>query len=508
MHDVRHERHLLSRYAGPLLIALGGLVLVVLGLTGWGGRDGSARTDVGINAGAGDRGDIRAHNSPSLARHPRDRDRLAVAARIDTPRFSCTLHATADGGRTWRPVRVPLPEGERKCFAPDVVFAADGTLHFSFVTLRGRGNVPSALWVASSTDGGRTLGPARRVAGELAFQARLAADPSDARRLYLTWVQADEVGPLRFPGPGNPIVVARSDDAGQSWDEPRPLSAPERERVLAPVPEVAGDGTLYVLFLDVGDDRLDYEGGHDATGGPPYSGRFSLVLARSREGGREWEESVADDAVVPTERFIAFLPPAPSLAIGADGALHAAFHDARAGDADAWVWTLPAGAAEWRDPVRVNDDGHAGAQYLPQIDAAGDRLDVAYYDRRGDPGGSQTEVSLQSSHDGGRSFTERVRASSESFDGDIGAGAERGMPDHGSRIGLASDTDRVTVAWSDTRAGTEASNKQDLRAAAVRPARPGDGTARALMAAAGAALIVLAAGLAVRARRRATDAFG
>jgi hypothetical protein len=469
-------------------------------------------SDRPVNPGATDPGDISANNSPTLARNPRDRANLAVANRIDSPDFSCALQVSFDGGARWRRTRVPIPEGEGpKCYAPDVTFAADGALHLSYVTLKGVGNRPNAVWTAVSRDGGRTLSRPRRAAGPLAFQVRISAAPGNPRRLYLTWLQAREVGALKFPRPGNPIVAARSDDGGRTWSPPRQVTDPARERVLAPSPAVGPDGELYVLFLDVGDDRLDYEGGHEGLGGAPYPGRFELVLARSVDGGAAWSESVVEDRLTPAERFIAFLPPFPSLAVdGRRGRIYAAFHDARLGSADVWVWSLRPGAADWSEPVRVNgnprDDGTA--QYLPKLAVAPDgRLDVVYYDRREDPDNLLNEVSLQSSTDAGATFTPSLQLSSQPFDSRIGFGSERGLPDLGSRLGLVTGDDRAVAVWTDTRAGTEDSNKQDLARAVVD--FPPDDPARDLAAGVlryGGVLLVVAGSalalLAVQRRRR------
>ncbi len=173
-------------------------------------------SDRPVNPGATDLGDISANNSPTIARNPRDPANLAVANRIDSPDFSCALNVSFDRGARWRRTRVPIPAGEGpKCYAPDVTFSADGALHLSYVTLKGVGNVPDSVWTASSRDGGRTLSRPRRVAGPLAFQVRISADPGNPERLYLTWLQARDVGTLKFPRPGNPIVAARSEDGGR-----------------------------------------------------------------------------------------------------------------------------------------------------------------------------------------------------------------------------------------------------------------------------------------------------
>jgi hypothetical protein len=448
-----------------------------------------------VNAGALELADISANNSPTLARSPRDPRRVVVANRIDSPRYSCALHVSSDGGASWTQTPLPAPRGEAICYAPDVAFDADGTLYMSFVTLRGRGNVPNAAWLVTSEDGGKTLSAPRRVLGRLVFQVRLATDPAAPRRVYVSWVQGSEVGIYRFSAGGAPIQTMRSDDGGATWGAPVQVSSPRRARVLAPTPAVGAGGELYVLYLDLGEDRLDYEGAHDGRGGPPYPGRWQLVLARSRDRGATWQESVVERALVPSERLIAFIPPFPSLAVDrASGRLYAAFHDGRLGDADVWLWTLARGARTWSGPTRVNDTARRDgtSQYLPKLATApGGRLDVMYYDRRGDGARNEAnEASLQSSTDGGRTFTSRLALSGRAFDAKIGFGAERDLPDLGSRLALLSDDARAMAVWPDTRAGTRSSLKQDLARRVVAFSGPDalGSEARALLRGGGVAL--------------------
>ena len=443
----------------------------------------AAGGDAPVNVGARDFRDISAHNSPTLVRNPVKPANLAVSSRIDTPFFSCGLHVSENAGKTWSQTAIPAPKGEEaKCFAPDVAFSADGTLYLAFVTLKGEGNVPNATWMSKSTDGGRSLSKPVKVGGRLAFQVRLAADPDEPERLYMTWLQGKEVGTLKFTEPGNPIVAARSDDGGTSWSRPVRVNEPSRGRVVAPSPAVGPEGELYVMFLDLGEDRLDYHGGHEGKGGPPYEGAFKLVLGRSTDRGRTWEESVAEDRLSAIQRFIVFLPATPSVAVAPSGRVYAAFHDDRLGDPDVWVWSLAPGSSDWQDPVRVNDTkGRDGTwQYLPKLAVAPDgRLDVLYYDRRADPENVMNQVSLQSSFDSGKTFTPALELASREFDSRIGFGAKEGLPDLGSRLGLLSDDRRAIGLWTDTRQGTPGTQKQDLAAAQVtfsQPSRFSDST--------------------------------
>jgi hypothetical protein len=430
-----------------------------------------------VDPGARDPGDISANNSPTLVQNPVRADNLAVSDRIDSPAFSCALQVSIDAGAHWSRVPVPIPRGEeRKCYAPDLAFASDGTLYMSYVTLRGEGNVPHAAWLVSSRDGGRTLTTPRRVLGKLAFHVRLTTDPARPNRLYLTWLQAADVGLYRFTAPGNPIEVTRSDDGGRTWQPPAHVSDPSRGRVIAPVPAVGPGAKLYVLYLDLGNDRLDYEGAHGGLGGPPYAGRFTLVLGRSEDAGVSWQQSVVDSQLVPTQRFISFLPMFPSLAIDRrSGRIYAAYQDASLSPSDVYLWSLSPGQAGWNGPTRVNDTPvHDGSsQYLPQIAVApSGRLDVEYYDRRADHRNRFNTVSLQSSFDGGGHFTKHVSVSDRSFDSGIGSGSERGLPDLGSRLALVASDPAALAAWTDTRAGTVASNKQDIAFARVEFSDP------------------------------------
>ncbi len=465
-------------------------------------KAGAAATNAPVNAGARTQADISAHNSPSLVSNPRNAANLVIANKIDSPRFSCALHVSFDGGGHWNQTPIPLPVGEEpKCYAPDVTFAADGALYLSFVTLKGRANAPNAVWLVRSPDGGQTLSDPIRVRGPLKFQVRLAADPVAPQRLYMTWLDAREVGLFKFITGGNAIRAARSDDGGRTWSSPNRLSGPASARAVAPSPVVGPKGELYVLYLDLGEDRLDYEGGHRGRGGEPYDGNWRLMMARSTDRGATWKESAVEDKIVPTERFIAFTPPTPSLAVDRrSGALYAAFHDGRRGNADVYLWTLAPGEGRWGDPVRVNDTPSTddSSQLLPKLSVAPDgRLDVLYYDRRVDPENLRTEASLQSSFDGGRSFLPRVRLSDRPFDSRIGYGSERGMPDLGTRLGLVSMPERALGVWTDTRSGTQLSSKQDLArgVAAFSPPEDLSSTLKTLLRFAGVLLAL--AGLAL-----------
>jgi len=470
----------------PLLRLLLTFGLIAAGMATWlllAPRDGGGprllRPDQPIDADAREPLDISANNSPTAARNPVHPENVVVANRVDRPRYSCAVHVSVDGARSWHEVTVPFPPGEEepaRCYAPDAAYSPDGTLYLSYVTLKGVGNAPNAVWVVSSSDGGLSLSQPMRAAGPLAFQVQLMSDATEPDRLHLTWLQASAVGFLLFPSTGNPIVASTSEDRGVTWRAPVRITSEGRERPVAPSPAAGPRGELYVAYLDLLDDRLDYGGAHEGRGGPPHAGPWALVLARSADGGATWEESVVAEDLVPTQRFIVFLPPFPALAVDADsGRLYITFSDGRYGDADVWLWASGDGGRSFESPVRVNDTSERDgtSQYLPGVGVApGGRVDIVYLDRRTDLSDVLTEVSLQSSFDGGRTFTTRLPLSERPFSSRIGPGGDRDLPDLGSRLGLVSTEEGALAVWPDTTAGTELTQKQFLASAIVQVPAP------------------------------------
>lgn len=451
----------MTRLLLPLAAALLGLGAVVAGLllVVFGGR-----SEVGPDVFVNPPGPIDANNTPTLARNPTDPDNLVIAARRDRPEFTARLYSSTDGGQEWRATQLPLPEGRDRAYAPDVGFGPDGTLYVSYVNLTGQGNTPETLWVARSDDGGRSLSEPSRAAGALTLQARLAVGPDGD--VFLTWLQATEVGTLALNGPAE-IVAARSVDGGETFSEPVALSDPERPRVGAATPVTDGDGDLVVLYKDFEGNVRDFRN----LEGPPWDGNETLVLTRSEDGGESFEPGVeVDGDLVPGERFLVFLPEFPSLASADDGVLYAAWADARHGDDDVFLRRSDDGGETWSPPVRVNEDaeGDGTDQTMPQVAVAPDgRVDVAYLDSE-DPEGARTHTRLASSQDGGEAFT-RVTLSGEPFDARIGPSAgPRLPPDLGSRLGLHSGDGTARAAWTDTRQGSEADGRQDIVTSSVR----------------------------------------
>jgi len=418
---------------------------------------------------------IDAHNSAALVRDPRAPDAVVATHRIDRPLFSAALDWSADGGRTWKDTALPLPRGLDRPYAPDAAFGPDGTLYVTYVNLQGSGNVPDNLWLSKSTDGGRTLSAPVRIAGKLAFQARVIVDPKGT--VYMTWLQGREVGLLSLAGPPSPIVAARSTDRGRTFSRPVRVSDPDRALVGAASPVIDADGQLVVLYEDFKDDRRDFQ----HLDGPPWDRPFALVVTRP-VGTAGFSTGVElEHGVVPTRRFLAFLPEFPSLAAGPGDSLYVTWSDGRNGDEDVFLRRSGDDGRTWSDAKRVNDNpkGDGTSQYLPRVDVAPDgRVDVLYLDRRRDRKNVMTDATLSSSQNDGSSFR-TVRLSTRSFDSRVGATAATNLPiDFGTRLGLAAGPGRPLATWTDTRLGTQNTGRQDIYSATYAAPAPPGGLAR------------------------------
>jgi hypothetical protein len=456
----------------PLVAALAGLALLVgvaLSLTS-GGGDPEVQGNVLVNR----EGIIDVSNSPTIAYNPAREGNVVVTYRKDRPGYDALISYSFNGGESWEQSVLPLPQGITGCtasqgapcpFAPDVTFAPDGTMYVVYVNLVGNGNRPDNLWISTSTDGGRTLSLPTRIAGALTFQQRVTVDPKGP--LYVTYLQANEVGFLRFADPPPRIVTVRSDDGGKTFGAPVPVSDANRPRVLAPSPVIDRDGQLVVMYQDMKGNRRDYE----YTEGPPAEPPLSLVLTRSTDGGRTFApgEEFETDLLL-TRRFLPFLPEVPQLAISPNGTLYATWADGRDGDDDVFLRSSSDGGRSWTAPIKVNDNGADGtAQFLPKVAVGpGDRISVVFLDGRGDPRDKKLlEAWLATSTDGGKTF-DNIRLSTKPFDESIGPTfGELYGTDFGTRLGLASGGGKLYASWVDTSAGTPATGRQDVNFAVV-----------------------------------------
>ncbi|MGH9225130.1 MAG: sialidase family protein [Acidimicrobiales bacterium] len=484
--------HRLTQLAGAAIV-LAGLLLAAAGLRPEPARMGTSAQGF-VNA---DRPGIDNHNSPAVAFDPTRPSVVVVADRIDSPRFSCSLHLSTTAGVTWKQLALPLAPDAPNCFWPDVAFA-DGRMYVLYSASGGRYNQPLGVWL-QRFEGEAASGPPVKVAGAEAFHAHFAVS---GRRVVVAYVQtppANADRPLGFePGP-NPLMVVRSEDGGLTFSPPVAVSEPST-RPAHPVVLIDGSGTAQHVFvgaLDYGDDVDNYEARHDGAGGPPPAGHWRIVAWRSSDGGSSFGPVtvVADQVPVP-QRVVIDLSPGPSFALDPSGRIYAAW-DGGTGDArDVFVARSEDRGATWSPPVTVGP--RARSQFLPAIDVAPDgRVDVLFYDRSRDPEDVLVRPVVGSSWDGGLTFS-TAPVSEQAFDSRIGQGGPQAIPQLGNQLAVLSRPDGYLAFWADpSRPGNAATELQDLAVATVTP-RPAGGRSWGLVIP-GILVLLVAAAIGVRA---------
>ncbi len=358
---------------------------------------------------------------------------------------------STDGGRTFRDAGVvPPPEGGANLGDPDLAVDSRGVFYFSQISVRADG--VAFIGVSRSTDGGRTFTPpvsaSWSVDGPGSFQDKelIAADATGGRydgNVYVTWT--------RFSREGMRIYVARSTDGGRSFQPAIPLSPPGHV-VQGSIPRVGPNGEVYVAWEDftipgivvtrstdggrtfdepVLAARVEFIG-EDA---PPATCQGRRILKGYIDAGFEFPSL----AVNPTngEVYVVFASNPP----GVD-------------QSDVYFVRSSDGGRTWSEPVRLNDDRTPNDQFLPALAVAPDGTIAAiWYDRRHDPENLKIDVYMAVSTDGGRTWLPNKRVTTVSFGvPPLGPNFDRVRPCYmGDYIDITADARNFYLAWGDNR---------------------------------------------------------
>ena len=478
---------------------------VVAGVAGLGGvagglveRGGDLRAGPSefVHGGSG----RQAHNSPSVASDPRVPSTIVVANRVDAPALGCAAAVSTSDGTSWRPLELTPGLAAENCFWPRVAFLPDSTLLVLYTELGGPNLLPVDVWL-QRYENLRPAGAPLRVAGDLAYWARMA---TTGNRVWLSWVQAGPASADNQLGiePGdNPVMVARSEDFGRTFGAPVQVSEADR-RVIQPSVVVGDGGLVMVGGLDLADDVANYSAGHDGQTPPDANLRWRIVTWISTDDGRTFGPTsvVSDDLVVP-QLILADLGPTPGFAAEpGEGRLYATWDAGRGDGRDVFLsWSDDAGRS-WSEPERVGPTD--GSQLLPAVAVGpGGRVDIVFYDRSRDPQDVLQAVVVATSSDRGRTFR-TAPVSDAATDSRVGLGAQQGVPVQGDNLALLPRDTAVMAFWADTGRGSPLEPIQDLGVG--RLDLDAGGGRRWGLVAVGAGLLCSAAALAAASRSSPT----
>ncbi|MGH9279676.1 MAG: sialidase family protein, partial [Acidimicrobiales bacterium] len=431
----------------------------------------------------------RAHTTPQIAVNPKTGEIVIGSAEVRTKR-TCDIHISVDEGRTWfaggDPMLAPYTDcSQQATNGPYITFqfTPDGTLWAAFMgndpkytTLNNRIDTPRHVFVARSTDSGRSWSTTIAVEGKEgdpgignSRRAQIAVDPTNTDNVYVGYQKG------AAPGTARRGFVAVSRDRGRTFGQPIELS--DGRGGGQPRLVVDSNGVVHALFA------ADGFRPSTVTGDPDIR---PLIYRRSNDGGLTWSPNKEID---PGNAMFSFMRK-QMLAVDLDsGALYATWYgnpNPRArrppagqpstdafDDRDVYIRVSTDGGDTWSEARTVNDD--AATRNVQHYDsgiavAPNGRVDDAWYDFRNSPtpegeesggnGGGMNDVYLSYSTDNGATWARNVRVNDRIIDRTIGLWSNN-VHSH-TNVAVASTDTASYIAWQDTRNGNKDLQAEDI----------------------------------------------
>jgi hypothetical protein len=381
---------------------------------------------------------------------------------------------SSDGGHSWGASQIGLETPEKtwsRATDPAVAADLDGNFYICVLMLD-NASFDSGVYVFKSTDGGRTFKDPKPVVTDIGSSVPRRADkcyltvdasPSSPFKgtLYVIWTST---GPDENNQSATVVRLSRRRPADATFSQPRTISHAGDMR--GPALATGPNGEFYAAWV-----------------GMPAR---SLLFNASTDGGDTFLPGLASiDTIV--HNYVGNLegPNASFFLTGIDrsNSFPTIDVDRSAGPNRGMVYVAWAETINRRDtdiflrritprpgtlpdvslPVRVNDDNSGTDQFFPwlSIDSTDGAVEVAFYDRRDDPGSVLMNMYFTRSTDGGLHFDENKRVSSAASDPRIQAnvvGSNNSTIGIGDYIGLVAARGKAHILWTDMRNG-----KQEIR---------------------------------------------
>ncbi|MDQ3898240.1 MAG: glycoside hydrolase [Actinomycetota bacterium] len=377
----------------------------------------------------------------------------------------CGFHTTFNRGRDWTDGLFDLPPGFTGCLingpsgghvpSGTVALGSAGRVYGVFGSAHVDDGKHESVLVATSTDGGRTFGPAKvavRPTGPDIGLGRplLTVVPGTAGRdtlLLSAWLcrpaaQAGAAGGTAC----DTAVFSKSEDGGQTYTAPVVVNDPPAGQNPSQ-PAVDRDGVIYETFQRRFSD-----------------GPVELYLAKSTDGGATFTTSLIDRQVQIGIQY----DPAKLVVDPRTGALYTVWADSRVGRFQIFFRKSNDKGASWgeRSTLLAPDQNYTGSSRSPWMSVAPNgRIDVVYYHTGPTPDVQKfDDVFWSYSVDGGENFrTRQVNdVPVDRSKGYTGPAGSMGQLGNHYPPTVSSLDDAVYVVWSDTGAADVRTNTQDV----------------------------------------------
>jgi hypothetical protein len=392
---------------------------------------------------------------------------LIVAAYNDEPFPGCPgmgVSYTTNAGNTWTNKQLALPVNPvtgavyLDAFDPSVCIDDSGHVFVSQICTdyNWTAGPASGLFVHKSTDGCVTW----QTPVAVSTNGNAVANPDSSyrfndrdqiiadnysmspghRNIYIAWIK-DRGWNMTVPA--SDIWFSRSTNGGLTFSAPLQVNSMANNLANMPIPVVAKNGTVYLSWLHY----------NVRTGG-----KGVIFLDKSTDGGVTFGNDIYVDSID--------LPPinlnnytdarakgAPVLKVmpSDPNELYIVYAEDPDGagpdEADIFLIKSTNGGTSWSTRKRVNDDNGTSDQVLPwMVIKPNGTIDIAWYDRRKQPGDLLWDVYFTTSVDGGTTFATNQCISGTSF---ITPNPAK-SPDKwmGEYPGLAADYQKAYIAWT------------------------------------------------------------
>ncbi len=347
-------------------------------------------------------------NEVTIAINPKDPAKMAAGANINY------IYSSSDSGKTWSESLLSSSLGVWG--DPSVIYDLNGNLYFAHLSNPATGHWVDRIVVQKSVDNGANWNDGAGIGFKpepfVQDKEWLGVDYTNSpykNSIYVAWTEFDNYGSYD-QNDSSRILFARSTD-GLSWSSPVRISdhggnsADDGNTVEGAVPAIGPNGEVYISWA--GPLGIMFDKSTD--GGQTFG---SDIFVTSQPGG--WDFNIPGiqrcNGMPITACDISNSP--------YKGNIYINWSDQRNGEDNTDIFFIKStdGGKTWGSVVKVNNDKTTRHQFFSwmDVDPITGYIYIVFYDRR-NTSGTETEVYLARSKDGGATF-ENFRISENSFD--------------------------------------------------------------------------------------------